>query len=317
MKRLTRPRLTYANVIATLALFLALGGGAYAATSIPKNSVGWSQLKDGSVSARKVKPGSLLASDFKLGELPTGTVEPQEETGAAGAGGERGRQGPRGEAGEDGARGPRGLQGPQGDPGDDGATGATGARGPKGEAGKDGADGDDGARGERGPQGPRGEEGQVGERGPRGERGPQGEPGEEGPRGEPGTSRTVTRYGEEVRIERGPLASFAACKPGEYVTGGGYSFTRSAEEGTYGVAANRPSVSEEVSEGEIEELEREERLGEEGEVFGRGEAGGIFLYRLVPDGTSKATGWAVSIQPAGREGIRGPVYRAYVECSIP
>jgi hypothetical protein len=30
-----RPRLTYANVTATLALFLALGGGAYAATSLP------------------------------------------------------------------------------------------------------------------------------------------------------------------------------------------------------------------------------------------------------------------------------------------
>ena len=34
-----RSQLTYANVVATLALFLALGGGAYAATQLPKNSV--------------------------------------------------------------------------------------------------------------------------------------------------------------------------------------------------------------------------------------------------------------------------------------
>lgn len=33
------PRLTYANVVATLALFVALGGGAYAVTNVGKNSV--------------------------------------------------------------------------------------------------------------------------------------------------------------------------------------------------------------------------------------------------------------------------------------
>jgi len=35
-----RQRLTYANVMATAAVFLALGGGAYAATHLAKNSVG-------------------------------------------------------------------------------------------------------------------------------------------------------------------------------------------------------------------------------------------------------------------------------------
>jgi hypothetical protein len=33
-----RPRLTYANVIASLALFIALGGGSYAALQVPKAS---------------------------------------------------------------------------------------------------------------------------------------------------------------------------------------------------------------------------------------------------------------------------------------
>ena len=37
---LLRRHLTYANVVASLALFLALGGAAYAATQLPQNSVG-------------------------------------------------------------------------------------------------------------------------------------------------------------------------------------------------------------------------------------------------------------------------------------
>ena len=49
MKRF-RPRLTFANVIASLALFIAMGGAAVAA-GLPKNSVGPSQLKKGAVTA--------------------------------------------------------------------------------------------------------------------------------------------------------------------------------------------------------------------------------------------------------------------------
>ena len=47
------PRLSYANVIATLALFLAVGGGAYAAVSLPKNSVGPRQLRSNAVTPNK------------------------------------------------------------------------------------------------------------------------------------------------------------------------------------------------------------------------------------------------------------------------
>lgn len=91
MQKRLRPRLTYANVIATLALFLALGGGAaYAATNLSKNSVGAKQLKKNAVTGAKVKDGSLSAGDFKAGQLPTG---------------ERGPQGARGEQGLPGAPG--------------------------------------------------------------------------------------------------------------------------------------------------------------------------------------------------------------------
>ena len=45
------PKLNYSNVIATIALFVALGGAAVAA-GLPKNSVGTKQLKRGAVTPR-------------------------------------------------------------------------------------------------------------------------------------------------------------------------------------------------------------------------------------------------------------------------
>src|ERR671922_1212037 len=56
-----RPRLTFANVIAVLAQFIALGGGSYAALQVPKGSVGTKQLKRNAVTSPKVKPGSPAA----------------------------------------------------------------------------------------------------------------------------------------------------------------------------------------------------------------------------------------------------------------
>lgn len=42
-------RLSYANVVATLALFIALGGASYAAVELPAHSVGAQQLRAGAV----------------------------------------------------------------------------------------------------------------------------------------------------------------------------------------------------------------------------------------------------------------------------
>jgi hypothetical protein len=64
-----RPRLSYANVMSSIAVFIALGGGAYA-VSVPRNSVGQDQLRSDAVTAAKVKKGSLTASAFKHGQLP-------------------------------------------------------------------------------------------------------------------------------------------------------------------------------------------------------------------------------------------------------
>ena len=93
MKRKRRIRLTYANVIASIALFAALGGSSYAAFSLPAKSVGPKQLRSGAVRTAKVKDGSLLAKDFKSGQLPAGAKGDQGPRGVAGAPGEPGQPG--------------------------------------------------------------------------------------------------------------------------------------------------------------------------------------------------------------------------------
>ena len=92
-------RCTYANVVATLALFLALGGVGYAATSLPANSVGSAQLKPDAVTGAKVKNGSLRSADFKKGQLPKGAKGATGATGPAGPAGVAGPAGAPGAAG--------------------------------------------------------------------------------------------------------------------------------------------------------------------------------------------------------------------------
>jgi hypothetical protein len=65
-----RARLTYANVMATLAVFLVLGGGAYAALELPRNVVKSRNIKNGQVKRQDlvnpaaVKSAGLLSNDF-------------------------------------------------------------------------------------------------------------------------------------------------------------------------------------------------------------------------------------------------------------
>ena len=80
-----RARLSYANVMATIAVFIALGGASYAATQLPRNSVGTKQLKAGAVTAQKVKKHSLVADDFAPGEISVGTQGPKGDSGPSGA----------------------------------------------------------------------------------------------------------------------------------------------------------------------------------------------------------------------------------------
>jgi hypothetical protein len=69
MRRLSG-KLTYANVVATLALFIAIGGAsAFAATQLGKNTVGPKQLKKNSITTAKVKKEAITAVKVKNGTL--------------------------------------------------------------------------------------------------------------------------------------------------------------------------------------------------------------------------------------------------------
>jgi hypothetical protein len=92
-----RARLTYANVTATLALFLALGGVSWAAVTLPARSVGARELKNNAVKSSKIANGAVQRADLATDVLP--------ERGPAGA---PGPTGPRGATGAPGATGPRG-----------------------------------------------------------------------------------------------------------------------------------------------------------------------------------------------------------------
>ncbi len=78
-----RGRLTYANVISTLALFLALGGAtAIAAGELGKNSVGTKQLKAGAVTTTKLKKNAVATAKIRRGAVSTAKIRGNAVTGA-------------------------------------------------------------------------------------------------------------------------------------------------------------------------------------------------------------------------------------------
>ncbi|HUC08092.1 MAG TPA: hypothetical protein VMR96_08380 [Solirubrobacterales bacterium] len=70
-----KPKLTYANVTSTLALFVALTGtAAYAATKIPDRSVGEFQLRPGAVTAEKIRKNAVTAPKIKAAAIKQGKI---------------------------------------------------------------------------------------------------------------------------------------------------------------------------------------------------------------------------------------------------
>jgi hypothetical protein len=80
--KFARKRLTYANVVSSIALFLVVAGGsAFAANQLGKNTVGSKQLKNNAVTSAKIKNNavtsakvknhSLTAADLKAGVIPS------------------------------------------------------------------------------------------------------------------------------------------------------------------------------------------------------------------------------------------------------
>jgi hypothetical protein len=78
-----RNRLTYANVVSTLCLFLLFGGGAaYAASHLGKNSVGTKQIKKNAVTAAKIKKNSVTTAKIKAGAVSGSKIASNTVTGA-------------------------------------------------------------------------------------------------------------------------------------------------------------------------------------------------------------------------------------------
>jgi hypothetical protein len=77
-----------ALVVACLALAVALSGTSYAdVLNVPLNSVGTPHLKANAVVSSKVRNRSLLAIDFKRGQLPAGAQGPKGDAGPPGVSG--------------------------------------------------------------------------------------------------------------------------------------------------------------------------------------------------------------------------------------
>jgi hypothetical protein len=66
-----RGRLSFANVMSVIAVFIALGGASYAAVKLPKNSVGPKQLKKDAVTTAKIKNGAVTGPKLNLSTLGT------------------------------------------------------------------------------------------------------------------------------------------------------------------------------------------------------------------------------------------------------
>jgi hypothetical protein len=132
LRRLSR---RHSTVVAYLALFVALGGSAYAAATITGK-----HIKDGTVTGRDVKNRSLSTNKLSAEALSSLA----------------------GPAGSQGVRGQQGQPGPKGDQGSAGPKGDQGSAGPKGDQGPAGPKGDTGLRGEPGPAGPQGPIGPIG-----------------------------------------------------------------------------------------------------------------------------------------------------------
>jgi hypothetical protein len=70
-----KPKLTYANVVSSLALLIALGGTtAYAATKLPDRSVGEFQLRPGAVTAEKIRTNAVTAPKIKAEAVKQGKI---------------------------------------------------------------------------------------------------------------------------------------------------------------------------------------------------------------------------------------------------
>jgi Collagen triple helix repeat (20 copies) len=186
-------------IVASVALFVALGGGAFATVAL--NQVDSTSIKDGEVKTADI--GLVAVTRAKLAnnaidssKVADGTLRAVDLTAAA----------------RDALRGAKGD------------TGAPGAAGPAGPAGAVGATGPAGSVGPAGPAGAVGPAGPAGTVGATGPAGPAGAPGADGAQGEPGTPGEPGAIGPQ-----GPAGPLPVWLPGNATLRGAWSFSGTAD----------------------------------------------------------------------------------------
>jgi hypothetical protein len=88
MSRLWKHRPSPAMIVASLALFVAMGGTGYAVTALPKRSVGPAQLRKNSVRSQHIKSGSITTAKLAkstLGSLRSPLATPSVAGGSGSA----------------------------------------------------------------------------------------------------------------------------------------------------------------------------------------------------------------------------------------
>jgi hypothetical protein len=194
---------TPAIVLAGLALFIALGGSAVAASSL----IHAGNIAPDAVTSRAIRDGGVEPRDLStrtqaLLQSAGGVAGAKGDAGLNGAG-TKGETGLSGSPGTNGANGPNGANGANGSDGTDGVDGVDGTDGAKGTNGIDGTNGTNGPNGANGANGPNGANGSDGTDGVDGTDGAKGTNGINGTNGTNGTIAPLSAKQGETLLPTG------------------------------------------------------------------------------------------------------------------
>lgn len=106
-----RSCISYANVMASIAIIMALGGTAVAATSIRANSITGAHVKNGTLTGVDIKNATITGNKIRNRSLTASDLSGSAIKSLKGATGKAGPAGPRGLTGEAGPKGDTGAPG--------------------------------------------------------------------------------------------------------------------------------------------------------------------------------------------------------------
>lgn len=94
-----KAQLSYANVMATVAVFIALGGSSYAATQLARNSVGSAQIRTKAVGSSELRSRAVTTSKIRSGAVTLTKINRSTRETLRGSAGQQGPAGPAGPSG--------------------------------------------------------------------------------------------------------------------------------------------------------------------------------------------------------------------------